>query len=89
MHKILKAQKEAESASAESPKMAKTGDAGQIVFEAATESAQPKTADAAGTPEPDSESEEDTALPLSAQETGSSGAVKVEAGETARPKDEL
>ncbi|KAF7798709.1 hypothetical protein EIP86_009933 [Pleurotus ostreatoroseus] len=89
MHKILKAQKEAESASAESPKMAKTGDAGQIVFEAATESAQPKTADAAGTPEPDSESEEDTALPLSAQETGSSGAVKVEAEETARPKDEL
>ncbi|KAJ3530538.1 hypothetical protein NM688_g7692 [Phlebia brevispora] len=89
-HKILKAQKEAEAESANSPKMAKTGGGGQAVFEAATESGHPRTADDESvTPGPASDTMPDTYTqePVTAQETGSSKAAAAE--ETARPKDEL
>ncbi|PSR71910.1 hypothetical protein PHLCEN_2v12217 [Hermanssonia centrifuga] len=73
---ILKTEQETQEQSAESPKMAKTGDGQQEVFEAPTDAGHPRTPAASATPAPSSEA--GTFIPHA---EGAQG--------TARAKDEL
>ena len=87
IHNILKAQKEAQEESAKAPKMAKTGEAGQVVFEAAEETSHARTSAAASTPASASEAETGTFIPPpeGARQTGSAAGSE----DASRPKDEL
>ena len=87
IHKILKAQQKAAEESAKEPKMAKTGDAGQVVFEPETKAGHTRT----GVPTPAaSDSETGTTIPQAtrAKETGASNPAAGDE-EGSRPKDEL
>ena len=87
IHEMLKASK-AHEESSQGGKMAATGEGGQVVFEASSQTGQPQTPAPSGTPAaPVSDDQTFVAQPESAQQTAAASSAPE--GEGARAKDEL